>query len=72
MQSSEKILNLLGVQYPQLAASTLYRRKPVSRGPNWFPPYQVRGRPRIQYGAGVASTEERAITEDETSQLAAG
>ena len=31
------IMNPLGVHSPQLAASSSYRRKPVSRGPDWIP-----------------------------------
>jgi len=37
-------LNPLGVHSPRLAASSSYRRKPVSMGPDWIPPHQVRGR----------------------------
>ena len=36
-------------EYPRRAASPSYRRKPVSRGPDWIPPYQVRGR-RVKHG----------------------
>ena len=37
IQNSEKVLNPLEVHSSRLAASSSYRRKPVSRGPDWIP-----------------------------------
>jgi len=34
----------LGLYSPPPAANASYRRKPVSRKPDWIPPYRVRGR----------------------------
>ena len=59
------VLNLQGIHSPRLAACSSYRRKPVSRGPDWIPPYQqVRGR-RVKHGM-------TGRTEDDTMRLAAG
>ena len=45
---STHVLNPLGVHSPRLAANSSYRRKPVSRGPDWIPP-PVRGR-HVKHG----------------------
>jgi len=45
-------LDLFGLYSPPLAANSSYRRKPVSRKPDWIPPYQIRGRLRQARNGG--------------------
>ena len=54
-------VEFFGVHSPRLAAKSSYRRKPVSRKPEWIPPYQIRGRLSLARNDGPMKEDDRLL-----------